>query len=142
MQLDSYDINIDLDELMIECYKKAFRNKESISFLKNSYEKLKAARSHITRSHPGFPVDAGLNNIINELDKLLQDKIPLKQLEWNFYHYADLFKFKVEDITKDILAEKNKAAIEQQALVSARSQALLNLFNQERTVNPQSKPQN
>ncbi|MFT3910869.1 MAG: hypothetical protein QM737_15735 [Ferruginibacter sp.] len=139
MQAGSYDINTGMVQLITECNKKVFRNKESVLALKHLYEKLKAERLQISRWHSGFPTDAGLNNIIIELDKLAKDKIPLKQLEWNFYHYADLFKFKAEDIVKDMFAEKNKALAEQQALTAARSQALNSLFNQEKTSTTQSK---
>ncbi|MFT3910780.1 MAG: hypothetical protein QM737_15290 [Ferruginibacter sp.] len=100
-------IKNELDVFKKEYHKMVFRNKDSLISLKKMYEKLRDHRQAIIESSPGFPKDTELDIFIENLQKDIFNTAPRRSLEWSFYHYNDLFIFKVGDLLGNIEKEFN-----------------------------------
>lgn len=96
-------IHAEINKLVSTCYGRSYKNRESLSQLKQAFEKLRNIRKGIILYSHNFPGDLSVAVIIEDISKLLEASRDKKLLEWTFDHYNDLFKFKAEDLQADIV---------------------------------------
>jgi hypothetical protein len=95
-------INEEINALMQACAARSFKSKDSLNQLHIAYSRLRNIRKGIVLQHPQFPGDLSLSSIIDEIEKVTGVTKDKKLQEWTFDHYNDLFKFKAEDLQRDI----------------------------------------
>ncbi|MEO8770075.1 MAG: hypothetical protein ABI402_08325 [Ferruginibacter sp.] len=107
MNVNPTCIETEINNLIANCCKKPFKNKDSILGLKETYNKLLQLRIKVMLQYPDFPGDTGTENIINLLHDIAHNQVASKKMEWAYDHYLDLFKFNAEELLSQV-AEKLK----------------------------------
>lgn len=99
MTLDINQIKTELHGLEKSYYQMTFRNKNSLLTLLDMYKKVDNYREAIMEDFPQFSPDPLNKVIINNLMRLLEDEQTKRdKLEWAFFHYNDLFIFRISDL--------------------------------------------
>lgn len=99
MTLDINNIRTELYELERSYHKITYRNRSSLNSLLKMYRTIEDFRASIITDFPGFSEDPLNKVIINNLVRLLEDeKASKEKLEWTFFHYNDLFIFRLSDL--------------------------------------------
>lgn len=99
MTQDISQIKMALHKLEKTYYKMEFRNRQSLINLLEMYKTVEKYRQSIIEDFPAFSPDPLNKVIINNLIRVLEnDKAPKDILEWTFFHYNDLFIFRINDL--------------------------------------------
>lgn len=107
MELSTIDkIKTALHQYESNYHTMVFRNTGSLVTLKEMYQELDQFRNTLIEDFPHFPPDPVNTSIINEMEILIKDTGNKREKqEWHFYHYNDLFIFRVSEllVTMDLV---------------------------------------